>query len=95
MSEHIAKLVPISSALCIPYTPSTQQSDLRSPFNLADIDAFLHHLPQRAHIPQPVDNADDALHNEIDLCLGSESSDTEAEGRVSHVFCSAESAEDI
>ena len=68
---------------------------MRRPFNLANIDTLLHHLPQRAHLSQPVDDAHNALNNEVDLGFGRESSDTESKGRVGHVFCSAEGAEDV
>ena len=62
------------------------------PVDGVDIDTLLHHLPQRAHLAEPVDGADDVLDDEVDLSLGGEAADAEPQRGVRHVFRSAERA---
>jgi hypothetical protein len=62
------------------------EKDSLAPLDLADIDTFLDHLPQWTHIPQPRDNFYYSVDYKVDLGFGGESSNTESEGRVSHIF---------
>lgn len=63
----------------------TQTSMLR-PVNRVDVDALLHHLPQWAHITQPLHDRDDFLHREVDFGLGGKATDTEPQRRMRHVL---------
>ena len=40
------------------------------PLDALDVDALLHHLPQRAHLPQLLDVRDGALDGNVDLLAG-------------------------
>lgn len=46
------------------------------PLDALDVDALLHHLPQRAHGPEAVDVERERFHREVDLLLRRESTDT-------------------
>lgn len=48
------------------------------PVNGIDVNAFLYHLPQRAHIAQLLHSCDYLLNNEVDLSLRREPTDTKA-----------------
>ena len=42
------------------------------PLNLLEVDPLLNHLPERAHIPEPLDVPLKKVEDEIDLLLGGE-----------------------
>ena len=65
------------------------------PVDGVNIDTLLHHLPQRAHLTEPVDGTDNVLDDEVDLGLGGEAAKTEAKGRVRHVLSGTERAQDV
>ena len=65
------------------------------PVDGVDVNSLLHHLPQRAHLAEPVDGADDVLDDEVDLSLGGEAAETEAKGGVGHVLSGTERAQDV
>lgn len=65
------------------------------PVDGVDVDTLLHHLPQRAHLTKPVDGADNVLDDEVDLGLGGEAAQTEAQRRVRHVLGGTERAQDV
>lgn len=48
------------------------------PLNRLEVDALLHHLPQRRHLAQALDVLDAILDRVIDLGLGGEAADAEA-----------------
>lgn len=49
-----------------------------TPLNLADVNTLLHHLPQRTHVPQSVDDRNDALDYEVDLGFGREAANAKS-----------------
>ena len=65
------------------------------PVDGVDVDALLHHLPQRAHLAEPVDGADDVLDDEVDLGLSGEAAETETKGRMCHILGGTERAQDV
>lgn len=62
------------------------------PLNSLEIDALLHHFPQRRHVPQATDVLLKQLHRQIHLFFSGEASDPEAYRRVGHLITCADSA---
>lgn len=49
-----------------------------SPVNGININTLLHHLPKRAHVPQPLHGRDNFSNDKIYLRLGRETTNTES-----------------
>lgn len=69
--------------------------DSLAPLDLANVDTLLDHLPKWTHVPEPVDDRDNSLDDEVDLGFGGESANTESEGGMGHVLGCAQRSEDI
>eukprot|EP00191_Tetraselmis_sp_GSL018_P001362 CAMPEP_0177596546 /NCGR_PEP_ID=MMETSP0419_2-20121207/11152_1 /TAXON_ID=582737 /ORGANISM="Tetraselmis sp., Strain GSL018" /LENGTH=381 /DNA_ID=CAMNT_0019088489 /DNA_START=305 /DNA_END=1451 /DNA_ORIENTATION=- len=74
--------------------PREPRSVLR-PLDALQVDALLHHLPQRAHLPQLVHVGDRRLDGSVDLLLGAEPPKAVADGRVRHLLVHSEGAENV
>ena len=62
------------------------------PLNSLEIDAILHHFPQRRHVPKAADVLLKQLHSKINFLLGCEAPDPEAYRRVGHLITCADSS---
>ena len=65
------------------------------PLDRLDVDALLHHLPQRAHLAQAVDVMGARVDGVVHFFLGAEPTDAEADGGVRHVLLHAERAQHV
>ena len=54
------------------------------PLDALDVDAVQEHLPERRHLPQPVDLLHRPRHGVVDLLLSREAADAESEGEIKH-----------
>src|SRR5260370_3718644 len=68
---------------------------LSRPLHIFQVDAFLRHLIERRKFAQPLNRFDDAVRNIIDLGLGIEAPDAEADRAVGQVIACAESLQYI
>ena len=66
-----------------------------SPLDLGEVDAFLDHLVERGELAEVLDDGDDLVGDVVDLCLGVEAAEAEADGGVSDVVAEAEGLEDV
>ena len=65
------------------------------PADRLEVDAFLDHLVQRAHVAELLDGLDDATDGEVNLLLGGEATDAEADGGVSELDIDAHGAKHV
>ena len=68
---------------------------MRGPLNLAEVDAFLDHLVEWREFAEVLDDVDNLVADVVDLGLGVEAAQTEADGRVRDVVAEAERLEDV
>src|SRR5260370_22462669 len=68
---------------------------LSRPLHIFQVDAFLRHLIERRKFARPLNRFDDAVRNIIDLGLGIEAPDAEADRAVCQVIACAESLQYI
>lgn len=71
------------------------ETDLLAPLDGINVYPFLHHFPQRTHLSQLVDSADDSFDDKVDFRFRSEPPNPESQGAMSHIFSRTESAENI
>ncbi len=65
---------------------------MRSPLDLGQVDAFLDHLVERRELAKVPYYVDELVSHVINLGLGVEATDAEADGRVRDVVAQAERA---
>lgn len=65
------------------------------PLDRLKVDALLVELPERAHIPELVDDGDNLLRDVIHLALRGETAEPHANRRVCVLVIEAESSEDV
>src|SRR6185312_1986683 len=70
-------------------------TSVRGPLHGGEIDAVLVHLPQRRQRAQLVDLAADQLDREVDLALGGEAADGEADRAVRELVAAAKRAQHV
>lgn len=66
-----------------------------TPFNRIDVNAFLHHFPQRTQFPQEVHPLAHSLDYIIDLRFGGEPSNTKTDTAMSALVTIAEGTENV
>jgi len=66
---------------------------VRGPLDLAQVDAFLDHLVERREFAEVLHHVDDLVAHVVDLGLGVEAAQAEADGAVRDVVAEAERLE--
>lgn len=66
-----------------------------APFDSVEVDALLHELPQRAELAEEGDALLDGLEDVVDLGVGGEAADTEADTGVGALVAVAQGTEDV
>src|SRR3954471_9027609 len=65
------------------------------PLDGIEVDSFFVHLPQRAHLAQLADALLDELHREVDVLLGREAAEGEADRAVGELVVAAQGAQHV
>ncbi len=65
------------------------------PIDRFDVDAVLHHFPERAHASELLDVFNNPLNGKVNILIGSKSTDPETNRRMGHIIFRAKSSKDI
>src|SRR6185503_12828153 len=65
------------------------------PLDRLEVDPLLVHFVERRHLAEPAHARDDEIGHVVDLFVGVESADAEADGRMSQLFANPHRAKDV
>src|SRR4051812_3868791 len=78
-----------------PRARGSENFSVRRPLHAGEVDPLLVHLVKRGHLPELVDLADHQIRHVVDLLLGVEAAEAEADRRVRQVVADAHGVEDV